>query len=169
MNDQALTLNQYLTFNLDEELYALDIASVREILEMTFITRIPRVPEFMRGVINLRGRAVPVVDLRLKFGMGRTEKTVDTCIIITEVDLDGEKLVVGALADSVQEVVEIVPEAIEPAPRMGTSIRSEFIRGMGRHGERFIIVLDASRVFSSQELTALGDLADQPEDQVDAA
>jgi purine-binding chemotaxis protein CheW len=113
----------------------------------------------MRGVINLRGRAVPVVDLRLKFGMGRTEKTVNTCIIITEVEQDGEKQVVGALADSVQEVFELEQEAIEPAPRMGTSIRAEFIKGMGRRDERFIIILDVNRVFSSEELALLQESA----------
>jgi purine-binding chemotaxis protein CheW len=169
MDTTLVALNQYLTFTLDEELFALDIASVREILDMTVITRIPRVPEFMRGVINLRGRAVPVVDLRLKFGLGRTEKTVHTCIIITEVEQDGEKLVVGALADSVQEVFELEPEAIEPSPRMGTAIRAEFIKGMGRRDERFIVILDVNKVFSSEELALLHDGGEPEPAKADAA
>ena len=95
---------QYLTFRLGEEVFALDIAQVREVLDYTAITRVPRMPEFMRGVINLRGSVVPVVDLRLKFGMAMTERTVNTCIIIAEVAIGGERTLLGALADSVQEV-----------------------------------------------------------------
>ncbi len=153
--------NQYLTFLLERELFALDIVSVREVLELVNITRVPRTPDYIRGVINLRGRAVPVVDLKLKFGMGTTRRTVNTCIIIVEVLLDGEATVLGALADSVQEVYEMEASRIETAPRMGTPIKSEFIRGMGKTGEQFIIILDINRVFASMELAgisqALGD------------
>ena len=98
---------QYLTFKLGEEVYAVDIAKVREVLDFTTVTKVPRTPEFMRGVINLRGSVVPVVDLRLKFGMSRTENTVNTCIIILEVRVDSETTVLGALADSVQEVIDL--------------------------------------------------------------
>jgi purine-binding chemotaxis protein CheW len=146
-------LDQYLTFTLGQEVFALDIGSVREILDETNITRIPRTPEFMRGVINLRGHAVPVVDLRLKFGMSKTLSTVDTCIIITELEIDNEAAVIGALADSVQEVVEIEPQQIDPAPRMGTAINPKFIRGMGKRNDRFIIILDVGSVFSAEELS----------------
>src|SRR5512139_2898593 len=97
---------QYLTFKLAEEVFALDISEVREVLDFTAITKVPRTPEFMRGVINLRDNVVPVVDMRLKFGMTKTEKTVNTCIIIVEIALDGDTAVLGALADSVQEVIE---------------------------------------------------------------
>ncbi|WP_243312492.1 chemotaxis protein CheW [Fundidesulfovibrio agrisoli] len=154
--------NQYLTFTLGEEVFALDIASVREVLELTPITKVPRTPEHIRGVINLRGRAVPVVDVRLKFGMPAAESTVDTCIIIVEVNLGGEQAVLGALADSVQEVMDIEPGDVEPAPRMGTSVRADFIKGIGRHGESFIILLDIDRVFTEEELaqlTSAGDCA----------
>ncbi|EFL50453.1 CheW protein [Solidesulfovibrio fructosivorans JJ]] len=147
--------NQYLTFTLERELFALDISSVREVLELVNITRVPRTPEYIRGVINLRGRAVPVVDLKLKFGMGATERTVNTCIIIVEVALEGESTVLGALADSVQEVYEMEAGQIEPAPRMGTPIRGEFIRGIGKSGEKFIIILDINKVFTSLELAGL--------------
>ncbi len=153
MNEKrSTTMNQYLTFTLDKELYAMDIAKVREVLEYTDITRVPRTPEFLRGVINVRGRAVPVVDLRLKFGLSRTEQTVNTCIIIVEVDVDGEATVLGALADSVQEVFDLEPDQIEPAPSLGSRIKTEFIAGMGKHGDEFIIILDIDKVFSVEEL-----------------
>ena len=144
---------QYLTFRLDDEVFALDIAQVREVLDYTPITRVPRMPEFMRGVINLRGSVVPVVDLRLKFGMSPTERTVNTCIIIAEVAIGGERTLLGALADSVQEVIDLEAGQIEPPPRLGTSIHAEFIRGMGKSDERFVIILDVDRVFSSTELS----------------
>ena len=144
---------QYLTFTLGEEVFALDITQVREVLDYTAITRVPRMPEFMRGVINLRGSVVPVVDLRLKFGMSVTERTVNTCIIIAEVAIEGERTLLGALADSVQEVIDLEAGQIEPPPRLGSSIRAEFIRGMGKRDERFVIILDVDRIFSSDELS----------------
>ena len=147
--------NQYLTFTLDRESFALDIASVREVLELVNITRVPRTPEFIRGVIILRGRAVPVVDLKMEFGMGETTPTVNTCIIIVEVSLDGEDTVLGALADSVQEVYEMESSQIEPPPRMGTPIKTDFIRGMGKTGDQCIIILDVGKVFTSVELAGL--------------
>ncbi|SDB59165.1 purine-binding chemotaxis protein CheW [Desulfonatronum thiosulfatophilum] len=159
MNEKfSTTLNQYLTFTLDKELYAMDIAKVREVLEYTDITRVPRTPDFLRGVINVRGRAVPVVDMRLKFGMTRTEETVNTCIIIVEVDVDGENTILGALADSVQEVFDLEPDQIEPAPRLGTRIKTEFIEGMGKNGEQFIIILNIDKIFSAEELAIVKDV-----------
>ena len=142
----------YLTFNLDGEDFAVEVANVREVLDYTSVTRVPRTPGFMRGVINLRGSVVPVVDMRLKFGMPRGEDTVDTCIVVMEVDLDGEATVIGALADSVQEVFDMDPDLIEPPPRIGTVLNTEFIRGMGKYDEKFVIILDINRVFSTEEL-----------------
>ena len=154
MNAAVITeANQYLTFKLSEEVYALDIGKVREVLDFTTVTKVPRTPEFMRGVINLRGSVVPVVDLRLKFGMPKTEKTVNTCVIIVEVTVDGETTILGALADSVQEVIDLGPEQIEPAPKIGTKLRTEFIKGMGKQDEHFIIILDIDQVFSADELS----------------
>jgi purine-binding chemotaxis protein CheW len=147
---------QYLTFKLGEEIFALDIAKVREVLDFTTVTKVPRTPDFMRGVINLRGSVVQVVDMRLKFGMTRTENTVNTCIILTEVTVDGETMVLGALADSVQEVLDLEPGSVAPAPRIGTKLRTEFIRGMGKQNERFIIILDIDKVFSCDELAQVG-------------
>jgi purine-binding chemotaxis protein CheW len=144
---------QYLTFKLEDEVFALDITQVREVLDYTTVTKVPRTPEFMSGVINLRGSVVPVVDMRLKFGMSKTEKTVNTCIIIVEIDVEGERIVLGALADSVQEVIELGPESIEPPPRLGARLKTEFIMGMGKRDDHFIIILDIDKVFSTDELT----------------
>jgi len=146
-------ITQYLTFKLADEVFALDITKVREVLDFTTVTNVPRTPDFMRGVINLRGSVVPVVDLRLKFGMTRTESSVNTCIIITEVTVDNDTTVLGALADSVQEVLDLEPGSIAPAPKIGTKLRTEFITGMGRREDRFIIILDIDKVFSSDELS----------------
>jgi len=144
---------QYLTFNVGEESFALDVSHVREILEFTTVTKVPKAPDYMRGVINLRGSVVPVLDMRLKFGMSRTEKTINTCIIMVEVSFEGENTIIGALVDSVQEVFELEPDRIEPAPKIGTQLKTEFIKGMGKRDERFIIMLDIDKVFSSDELS----------------
>lgn len=146
---------QYLTFKLGNEIFATDVAKVREVLDLTPITSIPRTPEFMAGVINLRGSVVPVVDFRLCFGMSKTENTRNTCIVVVEVVLDGESIVIGALADSVEEVIDLEPEQIEPAPRIGAHIRTDFIRGMGKRDTQFIMILDIDRVFSAEELAAV--------------
>ena len=155
--ESALTgsRTQYLTFRLGDELFALDIAMVREVLDVAAITRIPRMPGFMLGVINLRGNAVPVVDLRRTFGLERTEQTVNTCIIIAEIAMDGEATVLGALADSVREVIELHADGIEPAPRIGTKLNTDFIKGMGHRDGRFIVVLDIERVFSSEGMAPM--------------
>ena len=115
----------------------------------------PQTPEFMRGVINLRGGVVPVVDLKLKFGMPRTERGINTCIIITEVALGDEHAVIGAMADSVKEVFDLLPEQIEPAPRIGTHLNTAFLKGMGKHNDNFILLLDIDKVFSEVELAAV--------------
>ena len=146
---------QYLTFKLGDEVFATDVAKVREVLDFTTITKIPRTPDFMSGVINLRGNVVPVVDLRLCFEMSKTEKTVNTCIVVVEMLLDGESTVIGALADSVEEVIDLEPEQIQPAPRIGTQIRTDFIKGMGKRDAQFIMILDIDRVFSAEELSAV--------------
>lgn len=156
---------QYLTFNLGDEVFALDVAKVREILDFTTVTKVPQTPDFMRGVINLRGSVVPVVDMRLKFGMTMTEKTVDTCIVVTEIALENETTVIGALADSVQEVIEIEPDQIEPAPKIGTQIRTEFISGMGKHNGKFIMILNMDRVFSAEELDSVRNLKEDSKDR----
>jgi purine-binding chemotaxis protein CheW len=146
---------QYLTFKLADEVFAIEVSKVREVLDFTTITKIPRTPDFMSGVINLRGNVVPVVDLRLCFEMSKTQKTVNTCIVVVEMLIEGESTIIGALADSVEEVIDLEPEQIQPAPRMGTQIRTEFIKGMGRRDAQFIMILDIDRVFSAEELSAV--------------
>ena len=148
----VMEATQYLTFKLGDEVFALDISKVREVLDFTMVTKVPQTPDFMRGVINLRGNVVPVVDMRLKFGMTMTEKTVNTCVIISEVLVDGEKTIVGAMADSVQEVLEMGPEHIEPPPRIGAKLNTDFITGMGKHNDRFIMILNIDMLFSGDEL-----------------
>ncbi|MDA8155848.1 MAG: chemotaxis protein CheW [Actinomycetota bacterium] len=147
---------QYLTFRLGEETFAIEISRVREVLDFSVITKVPGTPDFVRGVINLRGNVVPVVDMRLKFGMTRTEKTVNTCVIIIEINFDGEAAVLGALADSVQEVMDLGPDQVEAAPKIGMRLNSEFIKGLGKrtgpNGERFVIILDTDKVFSGTEM-----------------
>jgi purine-binding chemotaxis protein CheW len=146
---------QYLTFRLGTEVFAMDVSNVREILEFTTVTKVPKMPDYMKGAINLRGSVVPVLDMRLKFGLSASEKTVHTCIVVVEVAVEGETTVIGALVDSVQEVFELEPEQIEPPPRIGTHMKTEFIKGMGKRDDGFIIVLDVDKVFSSEELLAL--------------
>jgi purine-binding chemotaxis protein CheW len=124
---------------------------VREVLDFTTITKVPKMPNFLRGVINLRGSVVPAVDLRVKFGMN-ADKIVNTCVIITEVTVDDEAVILGILADSVQEVVDLEPAQIEPAPKIGTRLKTEFIRGMGKREDKFMILLDIDPMFLTDEL-----------------
>ncbi|OGU16608.1 MAG: chemotaxis protein CheW [Geobacteraceae bacterium GWC2_53_11] len=149
---------QYLTFKLADEIFAVDVAKVREILEFSSITKIPQTPEYMCGVINLRGSVVPVIDMRLKFNMHKTEFTVNTCIVVVEVMLGDELVVIGALADSVQEVFELEAEYIEPAPHIGTKFRTDFIMGMGKNNGQFLMILDIDRTFSGDELSLVDEL-----------
>ncbi len=150
---------QYLTFCLGEELFALESSLVLEVLEVPAITRIPRVPEFLVGVINLRGNAATVVDVRRKFGMEPTRHTKDTCVIVVEREFEGERLAVGLLADSVREVLEISPQDVLEPPEMGLAVDAAFVSGVARHGDGFLLVLDAERLLSLEELAARPDRA----------
>jgi len=154
-NDEA-KIDQYLTFTLADEQYAVSVLYVWKVLEYTQITRVPKTPDFMRGVINLHGSVVPVMDLRLKFNMSKTEQNIDTSIIAMEIDMDGEKVPVGVLADSVEEVIELSENNIEPAPKIGTRVDNEFIQGMGKKDEDFIILLNIEKIFSIEEIQSAG-------------
>ncbi|HPG41133.1 MAG TPA: chemotaxis protein CheW [bacterium] len=157
---------QYLSFYLDKEQYALEITQVREVLDYTRITKVPRTPDYMLGVINLRGSVVPVIDMCINFGLPKIEQTRDTCIIIVEVVINGEKTLIGALANSVKEVFEMDPDMIEPAPKVGTRLNTEFIKGMGKHKESFVIILDINKVFTLTEINLLKDsIEDKPEEK----
>ena len=144
-------ISSYITFKLGDELFAIDVARVREVLDLSEITRVPTAPPYMRGVVNVRGSAVPVVDLRLKFGLPSTTDTVDTRIVVIELELDGELTVVGGLADSVREVLELDRSEIREPPRIAMRWRADMIEGMGKKGEQFIIVLDIARVFATSD------------------
>ncbi len=157
MEKNTLETTQYLTFTLGDEVFALEISKVREVLDYTTITKIPRMPEFLSGVINLRGNVVPVVDMRLLLGMNAVQRTMDTCIVIVEIYLENELIQVGALADSVKEVIELDPDQIDPPPKLGAKLKSGFINGMGKRDQNFIIILDIDKVLSSEELSVVQD------------
>lgn len=152
---------QVLTFLLDKEVYGTDISQIQEVLEYRRVTPVPRTPEFMLGVINLRGSVVPVVDLRRQFDMAVTENTVDTCIVIVDVEVDGENTPMGILADAVKEVIELDAGAISPPPRIGSRIDTRYISGMAKHDDEFVIVLNLSQVFSRAEMGMLMDKVQQ--------
>ena len=145
---------KYLTFKLGSEEFGLEILKVQEIIQMQSITRVPRTPEFVRGVINLRGKVIPVVDLRVKFGMEHVEDTERTCIVVVQIRNNANSVVVmGIIIDEVREVLDIPESSIEDTPSFGTSIDTEFILGMGKIGQNVKILLDIDKVLSSQELS----------------
>jgi purine-binding chemotaxis protein CheW len=151
----ASELQQYLTFTLGGEIFAIGILSIKEILEYEQLTEVPMTPVSIRGVINLRGSVVPVIDLSARFGGDCTAITRRTCIVILEVKTDEDVHVIGVVVDSVSEVLEIPPSEIEPAPSFGAKIRTDFIEGMGKVNGKFVILLDIGQVLSVDELTDL--------------
>jgi len=146
---------KYLTFRLAHEEYGLQILKVQEIIGMMDVTRVPRMPEFMRGVINLRGKIIPVVDLRLKFGMEAKEVTDKTCIIVVQLAGATLEMTTGVLVDEVSEVMDIEAEQIEPPSTFGASVNTEFILGMGKVGKQVLMMLDIDRVLSTDDVAAL--------------
>ena len=146
------TMRQYFTFTLGEEDYALEISKVREVLDVITITCVPRMPEYMLGVINLRGNVVSVIDMRLKLGMSPAEQTKNNCIVIVETEQNGEQTQMGVLVDSVKAVIDLSEEEILPPPQSGSRLSNRFIRGMGKKDDGFIIILDIDRVLASGEL-----------------
>ena len=142
---------QYLSFFLGGEAYAIGILRVREILEFQPPTRVPQTPPSIRGVINLRGKVIPIVDLALKFGLSATQATKWTCIIVVETTVAGETAVMGVLADSVSEVIDLGPGDIEVPPNFGTRVKVDYLQGMGRTGQKFVLLLDIDRVLSAEE------------------
>ena len=156
MDNTAITAtDQYLAFTLGNEQYAVEVTSIKEVLELPSITRIPKAPAYMKGVINIRGGVVPVLDLRQKFGMEETEPTVDTSIIVIELTDGGTKATIGTIADSVQEVIQIPPDSIDPAPKIGTNIETEFIDGLANYHDNFLIILNIEKVFTASELSTI--------------
>jgi purine-binding chemotaxis protein CheW len=146
---------QYLTFILGDEMFAIGILSIREIIEYGHLTEVPMTPPFIRGVINLRGAVVPVIDLAVRFGREPRETTKRTCIVIIEVEAEKGRQEMGIVVDSVSEVLEIPAGEIEPPPEFGTRIRSDFIAGMGKVNGNFVVLLDANRVLSVDEVAVV--------------
>ena len=146
---------QYLTFMLGGEIFAIGILSIKEIIEYGQLTEVPRMPASIRGVINLRGAVVPVIDLAARFGKKTSEVSRRTCIVIIEIEHDGEHQVVGVMVDAVNEVLDIPAGEIEAAPSFGAKIRSDFIRGMGKVAGKFVIILDVDHVLSLDEMAEL--------------
>lgn len=142
----------YLSFKLDEEVFAINVSKVLNILEMKPITRVPKSPDYLKGVINLRGTVLPVVDLRIKFGLPENNITVDTNIIVLNIEKEGETIMLGILIDAVREVLEFKTEEISPSPAIGTKYNSGFIKGMWRVDENFIMILDIDKVFSVEDI-----------------
>lgn len=155
-----MEVSQYMTFKLGDELFAINVSQVREVLEVPLITKIPNTPDYMSGVVNVRGQSVPVVDLRLRFGLSKIQLTVNTRIIVMELQVDGEPVILGGMADSVHEVIGIEPSSINPPPQIAQRWKTEFIQGLGRREDDFIILLDVNAVFSSDDLLVLQEKVD---------
>ena len=146
---------QYLTFHLGAEVFAIDIRSVREIIQYGAMTTVPLMPSFVRGVINLRGSVVPVIDLHARFGRPAAQVGKKTCVVIFDAMREGERVELGLMVDAVSEVIDIAADAIEPPPNFGTSVRRDFIRAMGKRGDRFVIILEPDRAFDVDDMAQL--------------
>jgi purine-binding chemotaxis protein CheW len=152
MSTDLTTLQTYLSFKLGEEVFAINVSKVLNILEMKPITRVPKSPDYLKGVINLRGTVLPVVDLRIKLGLPENEITVDSNIIVLSIEKEAETIMLGILIDAVREVLEFKTEEISPSPAIGTKYNSGFIKGMWRVNENFIMILDIDKVFSVEDV-----------------
>jgi len=150
---------KYLTFRLDNEEYGLEILKVREIIGLMDITSVPKTPDYVRGIINLRGSVIPVLDLKKKFAMGATEETEETCVIVVEVTLDDKKVMMGTIVDAVSEVLEIKENEIENAPAFGTNVNTQFILGIGKVKDEVKILLDIDEVLTASDVAMLEDMA----------
>ena len=156
---------KFLTFLMAREKYGLEILKVREIIGMMDVTSVPTTPAFVRGVINLRGKVIPVIDLRLKFGMKPKEDTERTCIIVVHITRTGQEMTMGIIVDEVSDVLTINQDQIEPAPCFGANIRTDFILGMGKVDQKVVTMLDIDRVLTEQELALVDNSADRTEPQ----
>lgn len=153
----AVASGQYLTFFVAGEEYAVNILKVKEIIEYHTVTTVPNTASWIRGVTNLRGNVVPVIDLAVKFGLPASQVSKLSCIVITEVSYDGDKLTMGVMADSVNQVLDFSKNEIETVPPFGTRLRIEFLLGMGRLGRKFCLILDIDKVLSAEEMLAVTD------------
>jgi len=156
-------VQQYLTFMIGAEEYAVSLLKVKEIIEYDTITEVPKTPEWVRGVINLRGSVVPVIDLAVKFRQSPSVAGKLTCIVITEVECEGEATVMGVMVDSVRQVIDLKPQEIEEPPTFGTRVKVDYLLGMARAGKKFCLILDTEKVLSTDELLELPDSVAEPE------
>ncbi len=156
-------VQQYLTFMIGAEEYAVSLLKVKEIIEYDTITEVPKTPEWVRGVINLRGSVVPVIDLAVKFRQSPSVAGKLTCIVITEVECEGEATVMGVMADSVRQVIDLKPQEIEEPPSFGTRVKVDYLLGMARAGKKFCLILDTEKVLSTDELLELPDSVAEPD------
>ncbi len=150
---------QYLTFSLGDETFAMDIRAVREIIQHASLTVVPLMPDFVRGVINLRGAVVPVIDLQARFGRAKASVGKKTCIVIFDATGHGEKSELGLMVDAVSEVIDIAPASIEPPPQFGTSIQRDYIRGLGKVDGEFVIILETDRALNIDDMALLAEQA----------
>jgi purine-binding chemotaxis protein CheW len=157
MEKVVLSSQSYLTFKLDKEIFGSSVSHVLEILEVPKITRVPRSPDYMRGVINLRGSVLPVIDTRIKFGLPPIKDTVNTCIVVLSLKLEGQEITLGALVDAIQEVIEIEEQEIQPPPSIGSSYANGLLTGMVKLNEEFILILNMDQVLSLDEVHQLKD------------
>ena len=153
----------YLTFLIDKEVFAAHVSKIERIIEVPVITKIPHSPTYMKGVMDLQGNAMPVVDTRLKFEMSPTEMTANTCVLVLDLNIDGELVQLGALVDAVNEVIEIRDDEVRPLPTVGNKYRTEFIQGVVKFGKTFIMLLNMDLLFSADELDTLTDQIDELE------
>src|SRR6266404_2101430 len=156
-------VQQYLTFMIGNEEYAVSLLKVKEIIEYDTITEVPKTPEWVRGVIHLRGSVVPVIDLAVKFRQSPSVAGKLTCIVITEVECEGEATVMGVMADSVRQVIDLRPQDVEEPPTFGTRVKVDYLLGMARAGKKFCLILDTEKVLSTDELLELPDSVAEPE------
>jgi purine-binding chemotaxis protein CheW len=165
--EETINSNSYLTFSLGEELYAANVKNVINIVELSKITKVPQMPDYMLGIINLRGMVLPVIDARRKFGLPLTEYTVNTCILVMEVVVNNSLIHIGALVDAVKEVIEINENEIKDPPTIGFNLNSFFITGVYKKADEdtFIMILNMDSVFSTEEVVAINHHADTPEQE----
>jgi purine-binding chemotaxis protein CheW len=160
-SESAQKIQQHLTFMIGGEEYAISLLKVKEIIEFDTVTEVPKTPEWIRGVINLRGSVVPVVDLAVKFRQAPSIAGKLTCIVITEVECEGAATVMGIMADSVRQVIDLKPQDVEPPPTFGTRVKVDYLLGMARSGKKICLILDTEKVLSTDELLELPDAVDQ--------
>lgn len=163
-NQEIQKQQQYLTFLLASEEYAISILKVKEIIEYDTVTTVPKTPKWVRGVINLRGSVVPVVDVGVKFGLEQTGVTKTTCIVIVEAQYEGQSSTIGVIADAVRQVVDLTVQDIHAVPEFGTRVKVDYLVGMAQLGKKFALLLDVDKVLSAEELVQLSDISASGDD-----